>query len=335
MRRITRYTPYPSPRYTPGRRVLTPANAMAVGRFLGRSARRLFNNRKNAVQSDSPVTYGGGASKPFARQYRKRYRSRRVQRRAKRYYNSFRKALRAVSGVGFQKSIINSSVNATAGPAAQQYLAAHLCSWSSGAAESRETGQRDIAQVVNNVSQPQFLDEVGDGSKLMFDTCIMDLTLTNTSASQVEVDKYLVSYRKPTEFASFGNMLAVGTAAQLSITNAAADKITINTRGGTLFDMPNCLSTGELKILSKEKIFMAAGNTAQFQIKQRKKFSASKNKLALDSYYAQPGTTLSVVFVFKTVAGETGTAALTLAATRAYGFRVDGLSDTGCGVVPA
>lgn len=335
MPRVTRYQPYASPRYTPGRRMLTAANAMRVGSYLGRAARRLFRNRKTGgTQTDAPVTYGGGATKPFARQYRKRYRSRRVQRRAKRYYASFRKALRNVAGTGFQKAIINSSVNATAGPAAQQYLAAHLCSWQSSATDVRETGQRDISQVLNNITNPAFLDEFNPATHVMFDTCMMDLTLTNTSGSQVEVDKYVVTYRKHNSFVSFTNLLTLATNAQQSITSTAADKINVNVRGATLFDLPNALSAGELKILSKEKIFMAAGNSAQFQIKQNKKRGMSINKFASDSYFAEPGYTITVLFIFKTIAGETGTAAMTLGTTRVYGFRIDGLTDSGCSTLP-
>lgn len=338
MPRVVRYTPYPSPRYTPGRRMLTPANAMRVGSYLGRAARNLFGRRSASTQTKSdstgPSIYGGSATKPYQRQYGRRRRNRRVRRRATKYYKRFTKTLRKVSGVAFQKAILNGSINNSAG-ALQGYVATHLFSYNSGTVLTVETGVRDILQIRNSMSNTFYTDDISDTSKFMIEYGILDCTLFNNGNSRLECDIYHIVYGDNVEYGTLQAFLNGSTVRQQSLTSVAADKIDISKRGTTLFDLPVTISNGYIKILSKEKVFMGVGDTFNFQYKAKKPFSITKSEIDADnSYFARKGKTHTWIVVFKRVAGDTGdTATLALASTRSYGWRVDGANQPGTAVL--
>lgn len=323
---------YPSPSNRPGSRFLTPQNAIRIGRQLGNYVRNRYKSasKKDKTRkrnSSSPQIYGGGATKPYTRQYSKRRRSRRVRRRAKKYYNSFRKAFRKISGVALQKTIFNGSVTATAVPAAQQWLATHLYPYNGGGTSNQETGRKDLDEILNTLVNPIMSDDTDNSGKRMFENAVIDITLNNISVTKLEIDMYHITYTNEKYYDSLKDLFNSANSAQNSLTGVPADRITINDRGATLFDLNQFLSIGGIKILSKEKMFMGSGDVYNFQYKVKKLKSITPNEINQeDSHLAEPGLTHSWIFVFKGVTGITSEAALQVASTRTYTYRIDGLN---------
>lgn len=329
----------------------TPQSAIRIGRTLGRGARNLFDamstsrsgsrgrsmsRSTSASRSTStPSIYGGNATKPFSRQYRKRYRSRRVRRRARKYYKKFAKALRKVAGVALQKVVINSTISATALPTAQQWLAVHMGSYASTVTSARESGQRDLRVVLDSMTNTKYTDDVDNSSKRMIDYCICDMTVTNTGIGKLEVDKYTITYNDDLEFNSLSALQTASDNNQVSLTSTATDRLTINNRGVTLFDLGYMMSVGRIKIINKEKIFLNAGDTCNFQAKIKRPLAMSVDSLFNEAGFAKQGYTTTHLFVFKSVAGDTNTASLTIGSTRSYGYRVDGQSIQGNALLAA
>lgn len=343
-------TPWQVSNYpTPASTFFTPQNAERIGRMGARLARNLFNSGRSRgsappfrprsgarrTRGAAPQVYGGSATRPYTSQYRKRRLPRRKRLRARKYYKSFRKAFRRISGVALQKAMFNGSVTATALPIAQQWLATHLFSWNSTSGSSQETGARDCYQLLNTLVNPVFADDLDNSSKRMIEYGIIDMTLTNTSAARLEVDMYHIVYGNEKQFQSISALLTAANAAQNSLTGTAADRITINNRGATLFDLNQFISLGAIKVLSKEKMFMASGDVYNFQYKVKKLKSITPNQVNQEhAHVAEPRVTHSWICVFKSVTGDTNTASLQLASTRSYGYRVDGLSEQGTAVLP-
>lgn len=340
---MRRFSPYPSPgtpNYMPGRRVLTIGNAVRLGNYLGRAARNVFNTRSTPSRARSsgsgtaPAIYGGGATKPYKRQYGRRRRTRRVRRRARIYYKKFQKALRKVSGVAFQKAILNGSKTGSPG-VGQSYLATHLFSYNSNAVPVLETGVRDTLQLRSSMTNTFYTDDVNDTTKFMIEYGILDCTLFNNGNARLEVDFYHITYRDNVEYGTFATFMSGSDVRQQSLTSTAADKIDITDRGATLFDLPQMLSNGYVTIVSKEKLFMGVGDTYNFQYKVKKPASITKSEIDADNvYFARRSHTHTWVAVFKRVIGDTGDSpSLSLGSTRTYGWRVDGQTQPGTAVL--
>lgn len=323
--------------------IFSPQNAVRLGRMLansvrsysrGRSMSRTPSTRRSTSSGGAPAIYGGGATKPYSRQYRTRKRSRRVRRRASKYYKNFSNALRKVSGVAFQKAIINGSRQQTSG-VGQAFLATHLFSYNSIAAGVVETGTRDIKQIRDSMTNTFYTDDVNDTTKFMIDYGILDCTLFNNGNARLEVDLYHIVYNDNCEYGLFSTLISGGTSAQASLTSTAADKVEITDRGATLFDLPTTISVSYMKILSKEKIFLGVGDTYNFQYKSKAPFSVTKDQLDADNtYFVRKGKTHTFVAVFKSVVGDTGDLPqLSMGSTRTYGWRVDGQTQPGTAIL--
>jgi len=346
MGKITKYSPYASPASSS---FFTPQNAIRIGRTLARGARSVYSSMSgssscgrsmsrstsaNRSTSGAPAIYGGSATKPYQKQYGRRTRNRRFRRRVSKYYKRFTKTLRKVSGVAFQKAILNGSKTNTAG-SVQSYLATHLFSYNSGTVPVLETGVRDINQIRTSMSNTFYTDDINDTSKFMIDYGILDCTLFNNGNARLECDIYHIVYGDSVEYGTLQQFINGSDVRQQSLTSVAADKIDITDRGCTLFDLPVMISNGYVKILSKEKVFMGVGDTFNFQKKVKRPFSITKSEIDADnSYFARKGKTHTWIVVFKRVTGDTGdTPTLSLASTRTYGWRVDGANQPGTAVL--
>lgn len=312
------------------RRVATAAIPWGAARAAQRPPFRPFSGGGSV-----PQVYGGSASKPFTSQYRRRKQSRRRQRRARKYYKGFRSAFRRVSGVALQKAMFNGTCSATALPIAQQWVATHLFSWNSAVTSSQETGVRDIFQLLNTLVNPTIQDDLDNSSKRMIEYGIIDMTLSNTSSAKIEADMYHIAYGNEKQFTNLSALFSAANAAQQSLTATAGDRITINNRGATLFDLNQFLAFGAIKILSKEKLFLNPADTYNFQYKAKRLKTFTPNQVNQEHQHAaEPGLTHTWIVVFKSVTGDTNTAGVTLAATRSYGYRLDGISQQATAIVP-
>lgn len=339
---MARSITYPSPGYSP--RV-----AMRIGEGAARIYRNLFGTstvrrptappfrvprrRLRGTQNTQtdPTIYGGSATRPYKKQYGKRRQSRRKRARARKYYKSFRKAFRNISGVAMQKAILNGLAANVPTVGKQGYCVTHLFSYNGNVTPlTLETGVSDIQRIRNSMSNTVYTDDVVDTSKFMIEYGIIDYTLRNSGTVPIEVDIYHLVYRDNVEYTTFAGAFNAGYVRQQSLTSTATDKINIENRGATLFDFPVFLSNTYASILSKEKVFLNAGEISNFQYKSKRPFSITKSEIDSDNaYFARKGKTHTWMFVFKAVAGITSDASLTVGSTRTYGWRVDGETQPG------
>lgn len=311
--------------------------ASKIGSNAGKYARKKYNEWRSPKGSGStdPQVYGGSASKPYKKQYKKKRQSKRKRRKAKRHYNSFKKSYRKISGVALQKAMFNGSVNATALPTAQQWLATHLYSYNSSTGSAQETGTRDVYQIMNTLVNPTMADDIDNSSKRMIETGIIDITLNNIGTTRCEIDAYHITYNNEKDFSNLSSLFTAANATQQSLTGTAADRITMNNRGATLFDLNQFLQLGSINIISKEKMFIGPQEVYNFQYKVKGVKQFTPNKVNQENgHVAEKGLTHSWVFVFKAVTGETANAAIQIASTRSYAYRIDGLNQQATALLP-
>lgn len=302
-----------------------------VRKLLGMSTPKMRMSTRNPPRyqmksSRDLQVYGGNTTKFSNRQYTKRRQSRYRRNKARKYYRTFKNTFRKISGVALQKVIINNSATASAVPAAQQWVAVHIGSYVSAEVQSQETGQRDLRQLMDNMTNTKFTDDVDGSSKRMIDSCVCDMTVRNIGESRVEIDKYVIAYSEDHEFASFKKLMDESNNNQNSLTSVGTDRLTINNRGVTLFDMGYALKVGKLKILSKDKLFLGPGESANYQHKIKKPLAINLQEIFGETSYVKSGYTITYLFVFKSVVGDGENAIVAVGKTTAYGFRVDGQS---------
>lgn len=331
---------YPSPTT---RALSTAYAAYRIGRRAGRSARNLFNTRRRRNRSTNtsgtatgPQYYGGQATKPYKKQYKKRRQSRKRRARARKYYRSFAKTLRTVTGVALQKALFNSSITATVTGLPQAFIATHLYSYNSIASSSQDTGVRDIKKIRDSMTNTFYTDDIGINTKFMIDYAIMDMTLANAATNSLEIDIYHLTWKDNNEYGTFASFIAAMNVAQTSLTNTTTDRVTLQDRGATLFDCPTAISTGYINIISKEKVFLAGGESTNFQWKVKKPVSITSSELTADNtYFARKGLTHTWLVVFKNRIGTPidSSGALSMGVTRTYGWRVEGINQAGTAVL--
>lgn len=330
---MQRYRPYPLRSYA--RRLLTVGNALNAGRALGRAfntwrSRKKPKRMSSSNSKDSPQIYGGSATRPYKRQYRRRRRPAKVRRRARRYYKKFQKALRKVSGVAFQKAVMNGFVTNSNTGVGQKYIATHLFSYNSGTGSGVETGVRDLYRVRTSMTNAFSADDVSNTTKFMIEYGIIDYTLVNQGSIPIEIDVYHITYGDNVEYSNLEAFFNGQDLRQQSLTSTATDKITLAMRGATLFDLPVTISNGYINILSKEKLFLNAKESTNFQYKMKKPFSITFSEMDVDNtYFAKKNLTHTWLFVYKPVVGLGTESALTVGSTRTYGWRVDGQNQPG------
>lgn len=281
--------------------------------------------------STSPAIYGGGASKGFSRQYRFKRQSKKKRYQARKRIKRYRAMYNKVSGVANQKLVRNNQVTATAATDNQGWSATHAWSYKGGVSGVSESDVDDVLAIRNSMTNTVFTDDITDATKFMLKTCIMDTTLHNTGQNKLEIDRYHIVYRDNSEYATFQSLLADANSRQNSLTATSTDKVTIPVRGATLFDLPELISMGYIKILSKEKIFLGVGEFCNFKNKFKLNQSITKNELNADnSYFAKKGWTHTFVHVFKRVVGSTAESTqLTIGCTRSYSWFVEGENTPG------
>lgn len=152
-----------------------------------------------------------------------------------------------------------------------------------------------------------------NAKKVVFKSGIMDLTITNTNAAiNQEIDIYHVRYNNEheanTPIATFVNGAAT------AVVTAGRSTLSVSTRGSSLWDFPIALSVGRITIVKKTKVFLSAGNSTTYQIRDPRNFQISKYDISnqtAGSNYVRPGMTQGVIIISKNVAGYQGSAGFT------------------------
>lgn len=279
----------------------------------------------------SPALYGGAASKGYTRQYRYKKQSRKKRYTARKRMRRYRSMYNKVSGVANQKMVRNNEIFATATGNDQGWCATHAWTYSGSLTYNNETDLDDVKALRSSMTNTVYTDDITNATKFMLKGCVMDTTLHNTGDNKLEIDKYHIVYRDNVEYAGFTTLLSDANSKQNSLSSVAATKVALTTRGATMFDLPELVSMGYIKILSKEKIFLGSGEFCNFKDKYKLNQSITLNEINADNtYFARKGWTHSHIYVFKKVVASTGTTSqLTIGCTRSYSWFVEGENTPG------
>lgn len=252
---------------------------------------------------------------------KRQYRYKRMPRYKKRRWIKFTKKVRAVidKSIATSTQIYNSTVTTAEITTAQDYV----CSWmfgKNGAFGAKENGNTDLGQLVAD-----YAPTTNQNFKFAVSSAVLDCTLKNTGTTDLEVDVYDVVLRNDCREADFGAVH--GTALTQTPSVAARPKISITTRGMTLFDMPNMIRYGGIKILKKTKLFLPSTNTATYQIRDPRTYVFNSLDIRQggtlgSGSFIEPGKTRGLVFISKNTVGQNAGGYLSVGFTRKYALKI-------------
>lgn len=287
--------------------------------------RYAYNAYKSYTQNKSnKVTTGVGISSQH--DVKTIYRKKRMPRRKRKAWARFSKKVTAVldKSVGTKTLVIN-NVDALVGAIGLQSVSSYLLYGMNGQNGTGTRGNSDLITIASNFT---------NAKKVVYKSGIMDLTITNTNATaNQEVDIYHVRFNNEheanTPLATFANAVAN------TVVTTGRSTLTIQARGATPWDFPLALSVARITIVKKTKVFISAGNSTTYQIRDPRNFQISKydiNNQTPNYNYVKPGMTQGVIIIAKNVAGFQGVATnLSVGCTQkyVYGEIQDSVCETG------
>jgi len=247
------------------------------------------------------------------------YRKRRMPRRKRKQWAGFVKKVAAANerSLGTKTLVFNASYSvAPVGSATQGFMIASLYGVN-GSNSTQELGSQDLY----NIFQKAYLS-TKENQKFTFKSAVLDMTLTNTGTTRLEVDLYHLSYWGISDFANFGNAHTeayVDTPTMDPNVSGYFGGLELGKRGVSPFDLPALIRYAKFTIQKKIKYWIDVGETATFQIRDpRTRHIAENAVLSGVSHFANKGLTQSVLIVAKGVVGTDTGSQLTMGVTRKY-----------------
>jgi len=281
----------------------------------GPRAYKAYSQIKSANKNTSRSMMGVSQHHDSKMQYRKR----RMPYKKKRNWKKFVRKVQAANerSLGTKTIVFNKSVTGTSTAAnAQNWIIASLYG-SNGTSATSELGAADLYQIF----QQAYLS-TKETQKLTFKSAVLDITLTNTGTTKLEVDLYVLNYWGEPAYGSFNAAatLADGTTPVMNPNGSGFfSSLNIGQRGVTLFDMPELIRNGKFTIQKKVKYWIDVADTATFQIRDPKTHVVSETDVLQTAVWANARLTQSIFVNFKPVAGATDAGnSLTMGATRKY-----------------
>jgi len=284
---------------------------------------------------------------------RRIYRKRRMPRRFRKRWKRFSFKVHAVSekDLGSRTVLFNKSQqfsNQTAGNHGLGYCSIYSAN---GIGDSF---MQDLASIsgLENTGNPTAAAgaTLNDTTKFLFKSAVMDITVRNTSGENVsgdvvasslailEVDVYeiLSGKRWSSTVATYSDVtsaLGAGATQTLNI-GGAGTGITIQARGATPWDLPQSLSFWRMKILKKQKYFLANQSTFTYQIRDPRRRVKDQESMETCEGGNMPGWSRHILIIFKLVPGlavsaNSGdyTESITVGMTRKYLYKVEGFNE--------
>jgi len=261
------------------------------------------------------------------------YRKRRMPKRKKRQWKKFVKKVQAANerSLGTKTLVFNKSVEAVSSAAGgQQWAIAHL--YGNHGNVANELGSIDLYNIV----QHAYLS-TKENQKFTFKSAVLDITMTNTGTTKMEVDLYVLSYWAMPKFLSFNAAIAeadTDTPTMNPNSDGFFSNLNLNARGTTLFDMPNLIRNACFTVQKKVKYWIDVGDTATYQIRDPRTHVIAEQMVLNNGSWGIPGKTQSIFINLKPVAGAPDECKLTIGATRKYSLNsvdsedADGYSNT-------
>jgi len=303
-------------------------NAVNAGMKYGPRAIKAYRSYKTATKKSTART-GVTQHRDSTQQYRKR----RMPKGKKRQWKKFVKKVQAANerSLGTKTLVFNKAVEAVSSAAGgQQWAMVHL--YGNNGSIATELGSKDLYNIV----QHAYL-ATKENQKFTFKSAVLDITMTNTGTTKMEVDLYVLSYWGQPKFSNFNAAISEADTDTPTM-NPNADgffaNLNLNARGTTLFDMPNLVRNACFTVQKKVKYWIDIGDTATFQIRDPRTHVIAEQNILNNGSWGIPGKTQSIFINLKPVAGAADECKLTVGATRKYSLNsvdsedADGYSNT-------
>lgn len=306
---------------------------------VGAAARRYLNTATQTTQTVPQQTYITGQ-----RDTVKQYRYKRMPRRKrKRWVKKVKQnAAMDYALAGTTTTVYNGSLTQSiAGGKTQGYLAVHLYGHNGGTiaigGQSWEFGQADINYLV---SQDDRIITTGTKlSKFRFTSAVLDITAKNTSTAfegvipDLEVDLYVIKYTSQSDQKTLYELSYEAASRVQDVSGTPSTTINLETRGVTPFDIVTMASMG-VKVVSKQKFFLPAGNTFTYQYRDPRNHHYGHDNAYDNDGYVLPKQTVTLLCLFKPVVGGSATTSkLSVGATRTYRYGIIGENQQRCSVL--
>lgn len=202
-----------------------------------------------------------------------------------------------------------------------------------GAGNLLEIGCDDLNVIVANHEKTA----PAGSDTICFHSAVLDMTYYNHNEFGLEVDVYDVVYSKTTpNFINLLSRMIVEVNAGALNPLVAGSSLThrknrIDYRGVTPFEMGTAIGALRFKIMSKQKFFIPAGNSATKQYRDPRNLQLKKEYQQREEGIVLPGFTRSFIIVAKSpyipqTPGSTYLG-LEIRTTRTYKFTIEGVSD--------
>lgn len=259
--------------------------------------------------------------KDYSTQYRKKNMPRYKKKAWKTFNNKVKSVIRGE--LGLKTVVFNSVQTCSSAVADQNAIAMHLYGISGSADNPNRIGALDVRKIFSN--DPNVYQGIGplnpEIGKLLFESAVLDVTLTNTGESVLEVDIYYGYHRKDCDSTDMVGGDLVDPTLELPI-NGGNTTLDIQKRGVTVFDLPTGLSQSGYHVLKKQKMLLRQTQSAFLQYRDPRNHTVEWNRIKQVGYAARK-LTYTVLVVFKAVAGSTDAAVLSIGATRKFSYNAN------------
>lgn len=276
-------------------------------------------HRPPGLPSGTQNSTRSGVTTTAQHDYSRQYRYKRMPRyKRKRWVKALkRNTAMDLNHVATRTVLRNDTLTSAVPVTDQAYIKCHIYG-REGDTDGTEAGNNDLSVIcqrdtdINN--QRAF--------QMYFTSAVMDATIRNSGTTNLEVDVYELYYKDTTKFPSFEQMYVAAYNAVDKAGLASTGKLGINNRGATLFDLPELIRYGRIKILKKTKIYLPAGNTANYQMRIPANYEMNSNNLIDDIGYIIRGKTRSLIVVAKNIVGTEATGEIKVGLTRKYAYKL-------------
>jgi len=296
---------------------------LALGAAQKRRSGRSYTKTKRKKSSSSGVTH----NRDNVVQYRKSRMPTRKRKQWKKFVNKV--AAANERSLGTKTIVLNKSYTGSTDLAAQQVFMLSSLYGMNGTNTTVELGNADVYRIF----QEAYLS-TKENQKLTFKSAVMDMTLTNSGTTRLEVDLYHLTYWGLPTFTNFANAhteAAIDTPTMNPNGTGYFSSIELGKRGVSPFDMPQLIKYAKFTVQKKVKYWIDIGETATFQIRDPKTHVIDETSVLSSQHWCQPRLTQTVLIVFKSVTGTLATgSALTMGVTRKYSLNsVDNSDEDG------
>lgn len=294
----------------------------------GQIARKAFNKwRQYTGKKQKMFT---GVTTTSQRDFRQQYRYKRMpKRRRRRWVKALRRnTAMDLTHFGTRTVIRNDTVGTAVPVTGQGFVKIHIYG-RNGTTDGTEIGTKDI----NDIIDTDDTFNTAKSWKVFFTAAVIDMTIRNVGTVPMELDVYEITYNGNTKQNKFQDMLQAAENATEEVKPAQA-KINLGVRGATLFDIPELIRYGRIKIWKKTKIFLPVGDTATYQARDPRNHVFTSDLFIDEGGYIIPRATRSYIMVAKNVVGSgEAIGALTVGVTRTYRYKILEKKDNASAVV--